>query len=123
MNKQEIKEEYDNLLERVKTKDYFTRIDLTNRINCYQCDYCGHITKTRDVDPGTIPFYHECEKCKELAKSTLFKDVIPDHEPTQEWYRPDIDELMQLAESGQNHLVEHILMSGLLVRPCKTKEQ
>lgn len=88
-------------------------IDLTYRVNCYVCDKCGHITKTRDIDKGVIPFMFTCEKCDHpMAKSTFFNDIAPGRNPTIEWYRPTLKETIKLRKKNDG-MLEHILDGGL----------
>jgi RNase P subunit RPR2 len=116
MTKKEIKKRYKKLLKDVETKDFY-KIDLTNRFNCYICT-CGHITKTRDVDSGVTPFMHTCEKCGHIARSTFYRDIKPIQEPTQEWYRPTLKEL--LKEKNNDGFLEHVFNGGLDVRQILT---
>jgi hypothetical protein len=107
-----IERKYNKLMEDVSTNDFY-KVDLTKRVNCYTCK-CGHITKTKDVDPGVTPFLFKCESCGELAQSTFYTDIAIYKEPTIEWYRPDLKETMK----HRNHPVtlDHILNGGLLDR-------
>lgn len=96
----------------VNEDDYY-KIDLTNRVNCYRCR-CGHITKTRDIDPGVTPFMFKCQKCGDYAQSTMYKDIAPNQEPTIEWYRPSIEVLLKLRK--RDEVLEHVFNGGLLDR-------
>ena len=77
---------------------------------------CGHITKTKDVDPGVTPFFHTCEKCGSMARSTFYTDIVPDKQPTEEWYRPTLEETLKMTDNPG--LVDHILNGGLNNRKC-----
>lgn len=112
MNKKEIKRKYSKLLKDVATKDFY-KIDLTNRVNCYVCD-CGHITKTKDIDAGVTPFYHNCESCGRYARSTFYKDIAPHKLPTEEWYRPTLEQVLKIRRNYG--LLDHVLNGGLDVR-------
>ena len=90
-----------------------------NRVNCYVCTNCKHITKTIDVDDGVTPFMHTCEKCGKLATSTMYKDIIPWEKPTQEWYRPSLKETLKWRKN--EGMLNHILNGGLDVRTIKTE--
>lgn len=114
-SQREIVKKYQALLSRVAKDDYY-KIDLANRVNCYVCS-CGHITKTRDIDPGVTPAMHQCESCEKLAHSTFYRDVAPTVKPTQEWYRPTLDECLKSKKSEA--LLDHIFKGGLLCRPIK----
>ena len=111
MNSQrEIERKYNKLLHDVATHEFY-KIDLTNRVNCYQCKSCGHITKTRDVDAGVTPFIHRCEKCNGMAYSTFYTDIAPDQQPTEEWYRPTLKQVLKMRNKPD--LLNHILQGGL----------
>lgn len=100
-------------------KDYQLMVEKTvsspNRVNCYKCNECGHITKTYNADEGVTPMFHSCEKCNSNATSTMFNDIAPEQEPTQEWYRPTLSATSKMSAGMQ----DHILLGGLDVRPIK----
>lgn len=106
----ELEKQYKKLLNDVKTKEFYTKIDLLHRVNCYVCQ-CGHITKTRDVDAGVTPFIHRCEKCEGMARSTFYHDISPNQKPTQEWYRPTFKQLSN--KRRDDNYLNHILQGGL----------
>lgn len=111
-SQREVEKKYNALINDVQTKDFY-KIDLTNRVNCYKCK-CGHITKTKDIDAGVTPFMHSCEKCGQYAQSTMYRDIVPDQKPTQEWYRPTLKEMLKLRSNQP--LLEHIFNGGLMNR-------
>lgn len=113
-SQREIKRRYAKML---KGKSH---LDIGN-VNCYICDKCDHITKTIDIDDGVTPFLHRCEKCGEFAESTFYNDVIPDKKPTQEWYRPTLEQCMKLRKKDES-LLEHVLNGGLVSRLITRKE-
>ncbi len=113
-NRIEIEFKYIQLMEDVKTNEYYTRINLTNRTNVYTCKN-GHLTKTRDIDAGVTPFMHECKTCGEIATSSFYTDTHPELQPVQEWYRPSLEEVLRMSEGMR----EHILSGGLDVRDIK----
>lgn len=112
MKRKHIERDYEKLLEAVRTNPYYTRIDLTNKVNCYTCPNCKHITKTKDIAPGVTPMFHSCEKCNTLANSSFFRDIAPQQQPTQEWYRPTLAEVLKMNAGLQ----EHVLSGGLCCR-------
>jgi len=85
-----------------------------SKINCYLCPSCKHITKTIDVDKGTTPFRFNCEKCGNAALSTFYQDHAPDREPTVEWYRPPLKQILKLRKKKDQ--LNHILQGGLVPR-------
>ena len=88
-----------------------------NRVNCYTCTVCSHITKTIDRNHGVIPFAFTCEKCEQIAHSSFFTDIAPDQKPTVEWYRPTLKETIKLR--GNAPLLNHVLQGGLEYRKIK----
>jgi hypothetical protein len=108
--RKDIERQYLRLQHDVATKDYY-KIDLENRVNVYTCG-SGHVTKTRDIDPGVTSFIYDCETCGEIARSSFYQDTHPELEPTQEWFRPTLDEVLKM-DIGMR---EHILSGGLDVR-------
>lgn len=117
MKKIQIIKKYNKLIEDVKTDDFY-KVDLTNRVNCYRCS-CGHITKTKDVDAGVTPFIIRCEECGSEAQSSFFKDIAPNQEPTLEWYRPSIEEVLKFRNNEE--MLDHILKGGLAKRNINSK--
>ncbi len=109
-SQRQIEREYNKLLQDVATHDYY-KIDLTNRVNCYTCQNCGYITKTKDIDPGVIPFMFSCEKCNGTAYSSFFKDIAPNQNPTFEWYRPTLKQVLKMR--NKESMLDHILNGGL----------
>lgn len=89
-----------------------------NRVNCYVCRNCGHITKTIDLADGVTPYMHTCENCGQVAISTFYEDIAPTQEPTQGWYRPTLKEVLKWR-SKNDGMVEHFLKGGLYVRKIK----
>lgn len=108
----EIIKKYNELLLKVKTEDFY-KIDLTNRVNCYRCSTCHHITKTKDIDAGVTPFMFTCENCGETATSTFYTDIAHLQEPTIEWYRPSLKQVLKLRKKEDNGMIDHILQGGL----------
>jgi hypothetical protein len=117
MNTNDIKTGYAKLMKAVAEDDFY-KIDLTNRVNCYVCQSCSHITKTKDIDAGVTPFIIRCEKCGKEAQSTMYRDIAPHLNPTFEWYRPSLEETISRKDNPDFDL-EHVLMGGLERRKIK----
>jgi len=111
--RKEIEHQYLRLQYEVAHNDYY-KIDLSNRINVYTCEN-GHATKTICVDPGVTPFMHLCDTCGSMARSSFFQDTHPNLEPTQEWFRPTLKQVLKMSEEMR----EHVLQGGLDVRNIK----
>lgn len=118
-SKKKIEKAFKKLIDEVKTKKFYTDVDLTNRVNCYACAR-GHITKTKDVDSGCTPFMLTCEVCGGLAHSTCYNDIAKDQEPTIEWYRPTLEQLLKMREDPG--MLEHVLNGGLDYRKIGSNE-
>ena len=112
-SQREVKRKYDKLMHDVRTSDYY-KGSADHKINCYRCDL-GHITKTISNDVGVIPMYLDCETCARTATSTFYKDIAPGQEPTVEWYRPELKEMMGMRSKNEA-LLDHVLMGGLVKR-------
>lgn len=108
----QIEKKYKELMQDVATNDFY-KIDLSNRVNCYVCK-CRHITKTKDIDSGVTPFIIKCERCNGYAESTMYRDIAPEQQPTMEWYRPSLEDVLKMTD--QSGLLEHILKGGLECR-------
>ena len=117
-SQRQIEREYEKLLKDVRNDDYYTKINLTNRVNCYTCQSCGHITKTKDIHSGVTPFMFKCEKCEKTAYSSFYEDIAPDQKPTFEWYRPDLKQVIKMR--NKPNLLDHILRGGLDYREIKS---
>jgi len=107
MTVEEIKAQYAHSVEYYSTH-------VKRGVNCYTCPSCKHITKTIDVDAGVTPFMHLCEQCKkELGQSSMYKDIAPNQQPTEEWYRPTLEEVLEMHKAGDYNMVSHIVRGGL----------
>ncbi len=112
ISQREVERKYNALINDVAVKDFY-KIDLTNRVNCYVCK-CGHITKTKDIDSGVTPMMFRCEKCTSMATSNFYNDCAPNQQPTIEWYRPTLKEVMKLRDNP--YALDHIFNGGLEYR-------
>lgn len=115
VSQREVQRKYEKLMHDVATSDYY-KVDLTNRVNCYRCG-CGHVTKTKDIDPGVTPMSINCESCNSSAYSSFYSDVAHFQKPTQEWYRPTLSECLKMRNKPA--VLDHVLMGGLMKRPIK----
>jgi|SRR6478609_83849 len=113
-----ITKQYNELIEKVKTDKFYTDVDLTNRVNCYNCTHCHHTTKSKDIDSGVTPFMFTCEKCGRPAYSTFYNDTAPTQEPTWEWFRPTLKQCLRMRIHN-TALLDHVLSGGLDFRRIK----
>lgn len=116
ISQREVERQYNKLMRDVATDDYYIKVNAESRVNCYICTSkdCQHITKTKKLDPGVIPMMFDCEKCGCRAMSTYFKDYAPNQEPTIEWYRPTLIQVLKMRKRPME--LEHILKGGLAYR-------
>ena len=110
-SQRDVQKSFNKLLQDVKEKEFY-QIDLCNRVNCYCCSNCSHITKTIDVDAGITPMMFTCENCKETARSSFYRDIAPNQKPSIKWYRPSIGEVMKLRKNES--MLSHVLAGGLM---------
>lgn len=86
-------------------------------INCYTCNNCGKIIKTIDIDEGETLLGIECPYChKGDAYSSEYQDIAPNVPVTHEWYRPTLDEVLQMVEEKRIFQSTYILNGGLMRR-------
>lgn len=125
MNKSEIKRMYTQLIREVQTNEFYTK-KRDSDTNVYRCPK-GHLNKTIDVDPGVTPFFHQCKVCRDacvkldessLAQSTFYNDVAPNLKPSEEWFRPTLQEALKLNDGE----LEHLFNGGLFPRDIKPKK-
>lgn len=109
--KDQIKEQYNKMVESIDDQLLFS---VKRKINCYTCKVCGHITKCKHIDQGVTPFMHSCEKCGNTAISSMFNDLAPTKPPTEEWYRPTLEQVLEMDPDSP--AIEHVLGGGLLCR-------
>ena len=115
-SQREVTRKYNQLLKDVAEKEFY-KVDLTKRFNCYTCQKCNMVTKTKDVDAGVTPFYHNCHFCGVSAVSSFYKDNhshLPHH---GEWFRPSLEDTLKMR--SKPYLIDHILQGGLLYRRIK----
>lgn len=61
---------------------------------CFVCSKCKQAVKTEIKDKGLIPRGIICPFCGEEALPTD-RDVMKDFEPTYEWVRPTLEEVLE----------------------------
>lgn len=109
ISQREVTRRYNSLLKSV-AEDYFYKIDLKNRVNCYTCEL-GHITKTQDIDAGVTPMMMQCRVCGGVSRSHYYKDIEPELKVHGVWYRPTLKQVMKMRKNPS--MIDHILMGGL----------
>lgn len=84
---------------------------------CYTCDDCGHVVKVRQSVAGVVPMGIECPYCGGNAFCVEDGDTAPDEPVTHEWYRPTLDEVMEMVDEKM-FTVNYVLGGGLMRRRC-----
>lgn len=87
------------------------------RRNLYMCRDCAAYIITIDRHKGVTPSFLACDSCTAGQKVSSFYRIalLPDGDPTHEWYRPDGEELIILLRNKYG-MAEHLLKGGLLLR-------
>lgn len=109
MKQEEIKEKY-ALLDQ-------SAADPT-RYNNYICSHCHTNVKTVDRHVGVTPMFMSCPDCGRNMFSTFYRDLMPGHQPTIEWFRPTLEETLAWNKTVPG-MVDHILAGGLDYREIK----
>lgn len=90
-----------------------------NRVNVYRCNANQqHFTKTIDRHYGVTPMFIPCHICKRNSASSFYNDILPQLNPTHEWYIPSEEETWGYIKSNPA-VVDRILNGGLLLREIK----
>lgn len=112
MTDKEITEHYEKMVIDIEESNI---AGIQGKTNCYRCEGCERKTKYIYKNTGVTPFLKNCEHCGNTSKSSLMYDIAPELEPAHEWYRPSLEETINLKD--QIITLDHILNGGLLERP------
>lgn len=80
--------------------------DQKGKRNGYQCQTCGGMTVTVDVDRGVTPFMMICPSCGGKATSNFYRRLPAPFDECRvpwEWIRPAESELVKLHPATQDH--------------------
>ena len=113
MNKEELKQQYDELVSSIETAKMF---DGRNKgVDIYQCKECGFQFYTRYKDKGVTPFTVRCRNCNHgtaVHDKTITEQMASFlGVKVHNWVRPTFDQLLKLNEGAQ----EHVLNGGLML--------
>lgn len=112
MNKEELKQQYDELVSGIETAEMF---DGRNKgVDIYQCKECGFQFYTRYKDKGVTPFTVRCRNCnhgtafhvKTISEQMASFLGVKVHN----WVRPTFGQLLKLNEGAQKHVLNGGLM-------------
>lgn len=113
MNKEELKQQYDELVSAIETAEIF---DGRNKgVDVYVCKKCGKRFYTRYKDKGVAPFTIKCRHCEH---GTMTHDQTISEQvanvmafEVHNWVRPTFEQLQKLSDGVQ----EHVLDGGLML--------
>lgn len=113
MNKEELKQQYDELVSGIETAKMF---DGRNKgVDIYQCKECGFQFYTRYKDKGVTPFTVRCRNCDHGTAShdkTITEQMASFlGVKVHNWVRPTYEQLLKLNKGAQ----EHVLNGGLML--------
>lgn len=113
MNKEELKQQYDELVSGIETAKMF---DGRNKgVDIYQCKECGFQFYTRYKDKGVTPFTVRCRNCDHgtaVHDKTITEQMASFlGVKVHNWVRPTFGQLLKLNEGAQ----EHVLNGGLML--------
>lgn len=113
MNKEELKQQYDELVSGIETAKMF---DGRNKgIDIYQCKECGFQFYTRYKDKGVTPFTVRCRNCNHgtaVHDKTITEQMASFlGVKVHNWVRPTFEQLLKLSDGA----IEHVLNGGLIL--------
>lgn len=113
MNKEKLKQQYDELVSGIETAKMF---DGRNKgVDIYQCKECGFEFYTRYKDKGVTPFTVLCRNCDHgtaVHNKTITEQMASFRGvKVHNWVRPTFEQLLKLNEGAQ----EHVLNGGLML--------
>lgn len=113
MDRKELKQQYDELLARIKTARMF---DGRNKgVDIYVCENCGAQFYTRYKDKGVTPFTIRCRYCGNGTmkhENTITEQFANDVGfEVHNWVRPTFNQLQNLSDGA----IDHVLNGGLML--------
>lgn len=113
MEEHQLREEYNNLLERIENAQIY---DGRNKgVDVYECKLCGERFFTRYKDKGVTPFTIKCRHCDHSIATHI--ETMPETMANvigavvHNWVRPTFEQLKQLDDG----VIEHVLEGGLVL--------
>jgi len=114
MNKDELKQQYDELVSSIETANMFDGRD--KGVDVYVCEKCGSQFYTRYKDKGVTPFTIRCRR-DACAATMIHRITISEAQAKNDglvvhnWVRPTFEQFLKLNEGAQ----EHVLNGGLML--------
>lgn len=113
MNKEELKQQYDELVSGIETAKMF---DGRNKgVDVYVCKKCGKRFYTRYKDKGVTPFTIKCRHCEHgtMMHDQKISELVANFMAFEvhNWVRPTFEQLQKLSDGA----IEHVLNGGLML--------
>ena len=111
MNKEQIKEEYNQLVNEIEEKKMY---DGRNTVDRYVCKRCGSHLYTTYIDKGVTPFVIQCRRCSlgtMMHDKTFRKETVPPYIVVVGCYRPTLEQTLKMSEAA----IHHVLQGGLFL--------
>lgn len=113
MNKEKLKQQFDELVSVIKPSKMFD--GRGKGVDVYVCEKCGKRFYTRYKDKGVTPFTIKCRYCEHgtmMHDQTISEQVANVMAfDVHNWVRPTFGQLLKLNEGAQ----EHVLNGGLML--------
>lgn len=113
MTELELKLKYDKLVAEIESAEVYDGRD--KGVDIYQCKECGFQFFTRYKDKGVTPFTVRCRNCNHgtaVHDKTITEQMASFlGVKVHNWVRPTFEQLLQLSEGAQ----EHVLDGGLML--------
>jgi hypothetical protein len=113
MNKEELKQQYDELVSGIETAKMFD--GRNSGVDLYQCKDCGFQFYTRYKDKGVTSFTIRCRNCDHgtaVHEKTITEQIASFMGvKVHNWVRPTFEQLLKLSDGA----IEHVLNGGLIL--------
>lgn len=110
MEREQIEKQYNKLVSEIEEMKMY---DGRGTVDRYICDTCGYIMHTTYKDKGVTPFVMQCPECGGgmVHRQTFKKDTVPDWVEVKNWYRPTLEQTLDMPKG----VIEHVLNGGLIL--------
>lgn len=113
MNKEELKQQYNELVSGIETAKMFD--GRNTGVDVYVCKKCGKRFYTRYKDKGVTPFTIKCRHCEHgtMTHDQTISEQVANVMAFEihNWVRPTFEQLQKLSDGAQ----EHVLNGGLML--------
>ena len=117
MEKHKLINEYNEMLQRLKTQPMFDGRD--KGVDVYVCEKCGKELYTRYKDKGVTPFTIKCRHCDHgaMMHDQTISELVANFMAFEvhNWIRPSFEWLNNQRQRGNLGVVDHVLNGGLIL--------